>query len=379
MRTLLAVVIALAAGASALGAGGSAVAAESRNVAIVLYPGVELLDFAGPGEVFSAAGNGAFNVFTVGPTHEPIVSQGFVRITPEYGIADSPKPDILVIPGGHAASVYDDAKMMAWVKARAAGAELTMSVCNGALVLANAGLLDGLRATTHFGAIAKLRSFSRITVVPEARFVDNGRIVTTQGVSAGIDGALHVVERLLGAEAAWSDARYMMYHWEPSLSAAAKDELRPYVERDWAKVVATYQRKLDANPKDGDAAFRLGVAQTELGQHARAVVTLERAVALGVRDPDALDELGDSHAALGHYKEAARAYERELPLRWSQAQPYVAVNAAKAWARAGDKEAAIAILQRWAPKLDRRALRDVPELASLRGDPRFDALAEKAP
>jgi len=372
MRTLLAVVI-------ALGVGGSAAGAESRNVAIVVYPGVELLDFAGPGEVFSAAGNGAFNVFTVGPTHEPIVSQGFVRITPEYGIADSPKPDILVIPGGHAASVYEDAKMMAWVKARVAGAELTMSVCNGALVLAKAGLLDGLRATTHFGSIEKLRSFPRITVVPEARFVDNGRIVTTQGVSAGIDGALHVVERLLGAETAWSAARYMMYHWEPSLSSTAKDELRPYVERDWGKVVATYQRKLDANPKDGEAAFRLGVAQTELKEHARAVVTLERALALGVRDPDALDELGDSHAALGHYKEAARAYERELPLRRSQAQPYVAVNAAKAWARAGDKEAAIAILQRFAPKLDRRALRDVPELASLRGDPRFDALAEKAP
>jgi tetratricopeptide (TPR) repeat protein len=108
------------------------------------------------------------------------------------------------------------------------------------------------------------------------------------------------------------------------------------------------------------------------------VVTLGRALALGVRDPDALDELGDSHAALGNYKEAARVYERELPLRWSQAQPYIAVNAAKAWARAGDKDAAIAILQRWASKLDRRSLRDMPELAGLRGDPRFDALASKA-
>ena len=204
MRGLLAIVI-------IAGVGGTAVGAESRNVAIVLYPGVELLDFAGPGEVFSAAGNGAFNVFTVAATHEPIVSQGFVRITPEYAIADSPKPDILVIPGGRSASLYDNPKMMAWVKARVAGAELTMSVCNGAIVLAKAGLLDGLRATTHYGSIDRLRSFPRITVVPRRRFVDNGRIVATQGVSAGIDGALHVVERLLGAEAAWSDARYMMY------------------------------------------------------------------------------------------------------------------------------------------------------------------------
>ena len=371
--TLFAVVI-------AAGTGGTAVGAEPRNVAIVLYEGVELLDFAGPGEVFSAAGNGAFNVFTVAATHEPVVSQGFVRITPAYAIADSPKPDILVIPGGNARSVYDDPKMMAWVKARVGAAELTMSVCNGALVLAHAGLLDGLRATTHFGSIEKLRSFPRITVVPEARFVDNGRIVTTQGVSAGIDGALHVVGRLLGSEQAWSTARYMMYRWEPTLSQQAKDELRPYVERDWAKVAATYGKKLDANPKDVDAAMRLGIAQKELHDDVRAVATLERALALGSKDPDVLDELGDAHAALGHYRDAARVYEREMPLRSTQLQPYIAMNAARAWARAGDKEAAITILQRWAPKLDRHvSLRDDADLASLRGDERFDTLAKNAP
>ena len=206
MRAILAIVI-------VAGVGGSAVGAQQRNVAIVVYPGVELLDFAGPGEVFAAAD---FNVFTVAATKDPIVSQGFLRITPEHSIADSPKVDILVIPGGHAASVYDDPKMMAWVKARVPATELTMSVCNGALVLAQAGLLDGLRATSHTGAIAALRKFPRITVVPEERFVDNGRIVTTQGVSAGIDGALHVVARLLGADAATTVARYMMYRWEPA-------------------------------------------------------------------------------------------------------------------------------------------------------------------
>jgi len=371
--TLFAVVI-------AAGTGGTAVGAEPRNVAIVLYEGVELLDFAGPGEVFSAAGNGAFNVFTVAATHEPVVSQGFVRITPAYAIADSPKPDILVIPGGNARSVYDDPKMMAWVKARVGAAELTMSVCNGALVLAHAGLLDGLRATSHYGAIAALKKFPRVTVVPAERFVDNGRIVTTQGVSAGIDGALHVVERLLGSEQAWSTARYMMYRWEPTLSQQAKDELRPYVERDWAKVAATYGKKLDANPKDVDAAMRLGIAQKELHDDVRAVATLERALALGSKDPDVLDELGDAHAALGHYRDAARVYEREMPLRSTQLQPYIAMNAARAWARAGDKEAAITILQRWAPKLDRHvSLRDDADLASLRGDARFDMLAKNAP
>jgi putative intracellular protease/amidase len=372
MRSLIAIVI-------ALGLGRSAAATEPRAVAIVVYEGVELLDFAGPGEVFSAAGNGAFNVFTVAARHDTIVSQGFVRITPDHAIDDSPRPDIIVIPGGHAASVYDNAKMMAWLKARAASAELTMSVCNGAMVLAHAGLLDGLRATSHYGAIAALRRFPRITVVPEARFVDNGRIVTTQGVSAGIDGALHVVERLLGAEVAWADARYMMYAWEPSLPSVTKEGLRAYVERDWPKVAAFYSRKLDANPKDADAAMRLGIAQKEQHDDARAVVTLERALALGARDPDVLDELGDAELALGKPRQAALAYERELPLRFAQVQPYVAVNAAKAWALAGDKEAAIAILQRFSGKLDGTQLRKAEELASLRQDARFEALAGKAP
>jgi len=203
MRAILAIVI-------VAGVGGSAVGAQQRNVAIVVYPGVELLDFAGPGEVFAAAD---FNVFTVAATKDPIVSQGFLRITPEHAIADAPKIDILVIPGGHAASLYDDPKMMAWLKTRVAATELTMSVCNGAVVLARAGLLDGLRATSHYGAIAALKKFPRITVVPEERFVDNGHIVTTQGVSAGIDGALHVVERLLGANSAREVAHYMMYRW----------------------------------------------------------------------------------------------------------------------------------------------------------------------
>src|SRR6266850_1937040 len=119
MRSLLAFVI-------LAGIGGICAGAEPRNVAIVVYPGVELLDFAGPGEVFAAAGNGAFNVFTVAATRAPIVSQGFVRITPDYAIDDSPKPDLIVIPGGHAAAAFEDAKLMAWLGARVPATEVTM-------------------------------------------------------------------------------------------------------------------------------------------------------------------------------------------------------------------------------------------------------------
>jgi tetratricopeptide (TPR) repeat protein len=252
-----------------------------------------------------------------------------------------------------------------------------MSVCNGALTLARTGLLDGLKATTHWGSIDKLRQFSKITVVPNDRYVDNGRIIATQGVSAGIDGALHVVERLLGAEAAWSDAHYMMYAWEPAgLSKQAKDELRPWILQDWHGVQAVYERKVAANPKDALATARVGIAQKELGDNARAEKTLERALALGSKDPDAYDELGDARFALGRFEPAARAYEEELPLRNTQAQPWVALSAAKAWSRAGNKEAAVKMLQKAAAggATDGKALDKDPDLLALHDDPRFAAL-----
>jgi putative intracellular protease/amidase len=376
MRTTLACLLALASFATRAGA------IEPRKVAILVHDGVELLDFAGPGEVFAAAGNGAFDVFTVGPTHATVTSQGFVKITPDFAIDDSPRPDIIVIPGGRTRVLYDDPKVMAWIKARAATAELTMSVCNGAITLAKTGLLDGQKATTHWGALPALRKFPRVTVVAEARFVDNGRILATQGVSAGIDGALHVVERLLGSEAAWLAARYMMYPWEPAqLSREAKDELKPFIEFDWPKVVSVYQRKLDANPSDVLAAVRLGIAQKELGEAARAVVTLERALALGSRDPVALDELAEAQAGLGRYGDAARSYEKELPLTFDDAQPVIGMRLAQAWARAGDKEAALAQLKRWTAgaHVTRAQLAADPELASLRGDARFTAFLQGVP
>lgn len=352
-------------------------AAEPRNVAILVHDGVELLDFAGPGEVFSAAANDAFRVFTVGPTADPVVSQGFVKIIPDYTLDNSPRPDIIVIPGGHTSVLYENPKVIAWIKERARTAELTMSVCNGAVTLAHTGLLDGHRATTHYGSVAALRKFPRITVVPNERFVDEGRVLSTQGVSAGIDGALHVVERLLGAETAWADARYMMYRWEPAgLSQEARQELRPWVERDWHAVAEVYQRRLDAHPKDALAASRVGIAWKELGDNQRAVPLLEQAMTLGAHDADTLDELGDARVALGRYEGAARVYEEELPQRAPAERAVVAIRAARAWSKAGNKDAAVAALKKSAAagKLDCKSLQKDPDLANLRDDPRFAQL-----
>ena len=191
---------------------------DRMNIAIMLYPGVELLDFAGPGEVFAAADHGrAFEVYTVGLSTEPMISQGFVRIVPEYSVNDAPRPDVVVIPGGSVGSLMGDKAAMAWVRQVSDEATI-LSVCNGALALAELGLLDGLEATTHHGSIKALRESSeKIRVHADARFVDNGRIITSAGVSAGIDAALHLVGRLLTPETARSTALYMEYDWRPEL------------------------------------------------------------------------------------------------------------------------------------------------------------------
>jgi transcriptional regulator GlxA family with amidase domain len=184
---------------------------------------MELLDFAGPAEVFAAADGGrAFKVYTVAESDQPIKSQGFVTITPQYTIANCPPPDILVIPGGNATSVSRSQKMLDWVKDVSQNAERVLSVCTGAFVLARAGLLDGLEATTHHNAINGLRrNHPKVKVRTDVRVVDNGKILTAAGVSAGIDGALHIVSKVCSQQVAQRTAEYMEYTWraEPVISS----------------------------------------------------------------------------------------------------------------------------------------------------------------
>ncbi|MGD9723597.1 MAG: DJ-1/PfpI family protein [Pirellulales bacterium] len=194
--------------------------APRRNVAIFLFSGVELLDFAGPAEVFQATGR-PFNVYTVAASVEPIISQGFVKMVPQYSIENCPKPDLLIIPGGATTATQNNPEVIAWVKRVSGETELTMSVCTGAFILAKAGLLDGQEATTHWFHLTRLgKAAPNIQVRSKVRFVDTGKIVTTAGVSAGIDGALHVVDRLLGHEAAVRVAKGMEYKWDEASAAA---------------------------------------------------------------------------------------------------------------------------------------------------------------
>lgn len=190
-----------------------AVLKKKVKIAFYLQPGVEVLDFAGPMEVFSYAG---YEVFTVSKTKEPIVSQGILKITPDYSIEDAPEADVLAFFGGNAHNAYRDVKVMDWVKNRE-NVDLYFSVCTGALVLAKAGILDGNTATTFHSALDGLeKNYPKVKVRRDVRFVDNGKVITTAGVSAGIDGALHLVARFQGLKKAKEVAFYMEYDkWKP--------------------------------------------------------------------------------------------------------------------------------------------------------------------
>ena len=188
---------------------------QPKTVAVFLYQGVELLDFAGPGEVFSASG---FKTFTMSVDGKELRSQGFVTIKPEYSIETAPLPDIIVFPGGSSGPTSKDPRVIDWIKKTRGVGSVFMSVCTGAFILAQAGLLDDKNVTTHWGATESLsKKFPKSTVLENTRFVDNGDIITTAGVSAGIDGALHLVSRIKGLDAAKSAAHYMEYDkWDPT-------------------------------------------------------------------------------------------------------------------------------------------------------------------
>jgi len=193
--------------------------AKRRRVAIVIHEGVELLDFSGPAEVFSAAraklGSRYYHVSLVGPEKKPYRCQNVHgTVTPELSIAECPQPDVLVIPGGATQNLLRDPKFMAWVKEVAPKAQVVFSVCTGAFVLTQAGLLEGKAATTHHRSLAGLRSaHPGIDVREGVRFVDNGQVVTAGGVAAGIDGALQVVRNQCGEETARQTARYLEHPW----------------------------------------------------------------------------------------------------------------------------------------------------------------------
>lgn len=190
---------------------------KRRNTAILIFDDVEVLDFTGPFEVFSVtdelSNHQRLNVYTVAVKDQPVIARNGLSVNPNYTIEDAPDPDVLVVPGGEGTrEVIGMENVISWVLKSAAVAEKILSVCSGALVLAKAGLLKGLKATTHHQVFDTLESIAPETnIIKGQRFVDNGKIVTSAGISAGIDMSLYVVEQLYGSEVADSTADYMEY------------------------------------------------------------------------------------------------------------------------------------------------------------------------
>lgn len=190
---------------------------KSWTVHLLVFDEFEVLDLTGPFEVFAVAagllGEDIFRLALISRDHRPVAGVKGLRVLPDHSIDDGPAADILVVPGGRGARVaMNETRITGYVRRAAFQADVVLSVCGGARILARAGLLDGRPVATHHQAVDELRSLApRADVRTGARVVDAGRIVSTGGISAGIDGALHVTSRLLGDDAARKVAAHMAY------------------------------------------------------------------------------------------------------------------------------------------------------------------------
>ena len=190
---------------------------DEFRIAIALWDGVEELDFAGPYEVLTAwsrMSERPINVRTVASSAAAVRCSHDLRVVPDTTWADVGKLDLLVLPGGDTRPLQADEGFLERLRGVAGSGTLMTSVCTGALVYAKAGLLDGRPATTHWSALDRLADLG-VNVDRDARFVDDGDVVTAAGVSAGIDMALHLVARLESVERAQAVRRYIQYDPQP--------------------------------------------------------------------------------------------------------------------------------------------------------------------
>ena len=198
------------------------------TVGILLFEDAEVLDFCGPFEVFSLTGrlkatgknqggtDTAINVYHIAQSERPVKALGNFLIQPHYTIQNHPELDVLVVPGGWGVwAAVQQEEVVAWVRRMAGRVTVMSSVCTGAFLLGQAGLLAGRKATTHWMSLDRLsREFPQTEVQTGVRWVDEGDLVTSAGIEAGIDMSLHLIERLLGREMAETTAKRMEYSWQ---------------------------------------------------------------------------------------------------------------------------------------------------------------------
>jgi transcriptional regulator GlxA family with amidase domain len=189
------------------------------NIGIYIYDQAEVLDFSGPFEVFATASRIAssedpFNVFLIGETGKPVTARGGYSVNPKYSFHEHPAVDILIVAGGVHTEEMTKTRVIDWIAKQAMDVQLIASVCTGAFLLAEARVLTDENVTTHWEDIPDLReNYPALTVHDSKRWVDEGFVVTSGGISAGIDMSLHLVSRLHSTELAENTARQMEFDW----------------------------------------------------------------------------------------------------------------------------------------------------------------------
>jgi len=189
------------------------------NIGIYIYDHAEVLDFSGPFEVFTTASRvcnevDLFNVFLIGESGDPISARAGYRVIPNYGFHNHPKIDVLLIAGGVHTEEMKKAHVIHWISSQAKNATLVSSVCTGAFLLAKANLLQGRNVTTHWEDMIDLSNmFPELTVIKNTRWIEDENVITSGGISAGIDMSLYMVSKLHSLELANRTAKQMEYAW----------------------------------------------------------------------------------------------------------------------------------------------------------------------
>jgi len=187
------------------------------NIGIYIFDQAEVLDFSGPFEVFSVANrlaNLGWSIWLVAEEKSLVEARGVFQVKPHYSIQNVPELDVLIVVGGVHSDELRKAEVINWIRKTAEKTQITASVCTGAFLLAEAGLLAGLEVTTHWEDIPDLqRNYPNLQVRKGIRWIEQGKLFTAAGISAGIDMSLELVARLAGAELAERTARQMEYTW----------------------------------------------------------------------------------------------------------------------------------------------------------------------
>jgi transcriptional regulator GlxA family with amidase domain len=200
---------------------------EGKRVGILIFPDVEVLDFCGPVEVFSVTRldearrretASPFEVLLVSERAAPVRTTGGMEVIPHHTLTSCPRLDLLLVPGGWGTRAeVGNRRLIDWIGRRGATVETLTAVCTGSFLLAEAGLLDGRRATTHWRSLERMRdAYPKVTVVTDRHWIEDGNVVTSAGISAGIDMALRRVARYYGEPIARATARHMEYPYPES-------------------------------------------------------------------------------------------------------------------------------------------------------------------